>query len=492
MELTRAAAVLLVASLCGTPAAAAGPDAAEAREAAALLMEFAAIPSHSDNAPGVERAAGWLQGRFESLGFKVRALDGAPRSNPLLLAERRPPGAQPAATVLFYMHYDTQPTGPARDWAATGGKPFVPRLLSGRWNEPGVVILDPSALDAATIGGARLYARGAADDKAPIVMHLRALSRWVKTPGAARLHLKYVLDGEEEAGSPHIAGALDKNRDALAADLLILCDGPMDAAGRPSVFLGTRGDMHMKLKVRTADLPAHSGNYGLLPGAAWKLASLLASMKDARGNVTIEGFMDDVIPPTADQRLAMAQASREAEPIIAAALGADRFDGDPGVSYFERLLFRPGLNINVMGSGRPGNQIPVEAEAILEVRLVARQDPRKVHETVRRHVQERMPEATLEYLDGSPAGRMSPDDPAVAAGLAAIRDAAGGNLIVYPTLGGTLPLLADFEKAGHKYIGLPLVNFDNNQHVGNENVRIEALAEGVALVERLLERLSSP
>ena len=463
-------------------------DLRETRESLRLLNELASIPSQSDNATGVRQAADWLVSQFTSLGMAARILEAEPGAGPLVFAEHDP-GLSGAPTILFYMHYDTQPTGPAGDWQSTDGEPFAPRLMSRRYDEPGARPMRVEELDRSTLGTARVYARGIADDKAPIVMHLRALRRWLDTPAARRLHLKYILDGEEEVGSPHIEASLERHGAAIEADLLVMCDGPMDAAGRPSIYLGTRGDMHMKLTVRTASSSAHSGNYGLLPNAAWRMAALLATMKDARGNVTVDGFLDDVVPPTGDERVALAEASR-AEPIIAENLGVEQFEGDPLVPYYERLLFRPGLIINQLIAGRPGNQIPHHAEALLEVRLVTDQDPREVYETFRRHVERHMPAAVLEYLDGTRAARMDPADPMVARGIEAVRAAAGSELIVYPSLGGTLPLLHAFAAAGHSYMGLPLVNFDNNQHVSNENLRVQVLGDGVALLERFLNHLA--
>jgi len=453
-----------------------------------MLSELASIPSNSSNVEGVAKAADWLVAAYEAAGLAARKLP-IEGENPLVYAEHDPGGA--AFTVLFYAHYDTQPTGPKTDWESTGGEPFAPRLLSGRFDEPSTRPLAIEDLDDARLSTARLYARGVADDKAPIVMHLMALKRWLAGQTSRRLKVKYLLDGEEEAGSPHIAAALAQHRELLRADLLVLSDGPMDAEGRPSIYLGTRGDMHMMLRVTTASSSAHSGNYGLLPDAAGRLASLLATMKDPNGQVTVEGFADDVIPPTSEEKAAMKIAS-SAEATIGRHLGARHFDGDPAVPYFERLLFRPTFAINHLNAGRPGNQIPHTAEALLEVRLVTAQDPRRVFTAFQRHVAARMPEAKLEYLDGVQAARMDPRDPVVARGIAAVRSAAGGNLLVYPTLGGTLPLLRDFETAGFRYIGLPLVNFDNNQHVANENLRVAVLPEGIRLVERLLDELASP
>ena len=187
----------------------------------------------------------------------------------------------------------------------------------------------------------------------------------------------------------------------------------------------------------------------------------------------------------------MTEASR-AEPAIAAQLGVTRFEGDARRSYYERLLFTPGFVINQLASGRPGNQIPVTAEALLEVRLVTKQDPAAVFEAVRRHVASHMPGAELIDLGGSPAARMDAGDSIIAGAIDAVTRAAGQPVLVYPSLGGTLPLLNDFAAAGHKFVGLPLVNFDNNQHVGNENLKVAALPEGIALVERLLGALAEP
>ncbi|MFQ5701148.1 MAG: M20/M25/M40 family metallo-hydrolase [Acidobacteriota bacterium] len=483
--LIRAGAMVLICCL-GTIRAASRPGRTKA--ALEQLIALSSIPSQSTRAADVRRAADWLRERFEALGLDARLLEPARGVNPLVFAHHEP--GHPVSTVLFYMHFDTQPPGSAADWPSTGGEPFSARLLTGRWDDPDTRPLDVDSLDETTLETARLYGRGVADDKAPIVMHLQALRGWLRSGAARRLHVKYLLDSEEEMGSPHIDEVLEQNGGLLSADLLVICDGPMDPVGRPSIYLGARGDMHMKLRVTTAATAAHSGNYGLMPNAAWRLAALLATMKDAAGVVKVAGFLDDVVPPTPAQRAMLAKASI-AEATIARHLGVSRFEGDPRVPYFERLLFRPGLVINQLAAGRPGNQIPHVAEALLEVRLVPDQDPRRVFELFQRHVRRSMPDARMEYVDGIAASRMDPLDPRVARGIAAARAASGGDLIVYPNLGGTLPLLVSFTAAGHRYVGLPLVNFDDDQHVANENLRVRLLAEGITFLERFLDRLAA-
>ena len=304
MELKRIpllASVLFAAMILSSMAVAADAPTDSIRTAARMLTEFAGIPSNSDNKPGIARAASWLQARFSDLGFETRLLDGG--GNPAVFARRE--GTPGAGTVLFYLHYDTQPTGNRDDWGATDGEPFAPRLLSGKYSDQGVSALPVTGLEGAAIETARIYARGVADDKAPIVMHLMALTGWLAQPEARRITVKFLLDGEEEAGSPGFDAILKTNPQLLAAGFLVLCDGPMDAMGRPSIYLGARGDMHMRLRVRTGENPAHSGNYGLLPNAAFRLASLLATMKDPSGRVTIDGFLDDVTPPSAGERAAI-------------------------------------------------------------------------------------------------------------------------------------------------------------------------------------------
>ena len=144
------------------------------------------------------------------------------------------------------------------------------------------------------------------------------------------------------------------------------------------------------------------------------------------------------------------------------------------------------------GSQTLSNQIPATAEALLEARLVARQDPRKVYEALRRHVAARMPDAELDFLEGVPAARMDAADPVIARAIAAASKAAGSPVLVYPSLGGTLPLLHAAAGAGHRFVGLPLVNFDNNQHVGNENLRLAVLPEGIEFLTRFLDALAAP
>src|SRR5262245_35835198 len=175
------ALALAIAAAAGPPAP---PARGDAREAVDMLMQLASLPSESSDAAGVARTARWVGDRFAELGFTARELPG--EGNPLLLVER--PVDHPSRTILFYMHYDTQPSGPKEDWASTLGEPFAPRVLSGKWDDPATKPLPPEALDGPAGPGARIYARGIADDKGPIVMHLMAVRRWLASPSASRIH----------------------------------------------------------------------------------------------------------------------------------------------------------------------------------------------------------------------------------------------------------------------------------------------------------------
>ena len=413
----------------------------------------------------------------------MRRRDLAPRllesadgqAPPLIYGEWRVPGA--TRTYILYAHYDGQPVTPSA-WTVT--QPFTPRLVGGGRE-------------------ARIYARSASDDKAgvmAIIAAVDALRAEGRQPG---FNLKIVLEGEEEAGSPHLGALLRRHRETLASDGWIIIDGPAHQSGPHMVNLGVRGDINMEVTVYGPARPLHSGHYGnWAPNPAMMLAELLASMKDETGRVTIAGFYDDMVPLTAAERQAIAQApAPDAQMRRELGLGWTEGGGAP----LMELINQPSLNINGIRSADVGansrNVIPTEATVALDLRLVLGNDPDRQVERVIRHIRtqgyevmDRAPTieerrcfariARVERTPGYPAERTPLDHPLARALAGAMR--ARGPVVVLPSLGGSLPLYLIRRELGAATVTLGLWNHDNNQHAEDENVRIESLLDGIAAV----------
>jgi acetylornithine deacetylase/succinyl-diaminopimelate desuccinylase-like protein len=495
--------VLLAAAFLAGPAAA---DPAPALDAAAKhvaaheaaivaeLRELLSIPNVASNESDIARNAALLVRMLEKRGIPARILQtpGAPVS---VHGELATPGA--TRTLLFYAHFDGQPVGPEDAWLSP---PFEPSLRAGRAEDGAAVV----AWDAARYplpDGARLYARSASDDKGPIVAMLAAVDalRAAQVPLSA--NLKFFLEGEEEAGSPNLARTLATHREALAADLWIFGDGPIDPRGLPRVSLGVRGVMGFRLTVYGPATSLHSGHYGnVAPNPGARLAALIASMRAEDGTIRVEGL---AAPPPPAAALELAQAAFDTPGMLAAAgVGAS----ESGLGYGESVL-RPALNVTQLlygGSGGQRNAIDAEATAGFDLRLVPGMTVAAARAAIEAHVRaqgyvlleapptagERTRHAKLARLefggDGYAAAMSDPADPGVARVMAVMKDATGGDVRIAPLMGGSLPIAPIGEVLGAPFVIVPIVNADNNQHAPNENLRMREFRRGIALYAALL------
>ncbi|MGQ0659376.1 M20/M25/M40 family metallo-hydrolase, partial [Sphingosinicella sp.] len=316
-------------------------------------------------------------------------------------------------------------------------------------------------------------------------------------------NLRIVFEGEEEAGSPNLAALLRRHRDTLRSDGWIIIDGPAHQSGPPQLSLGVRGDVNMEVTVHGPVRPLHSGHYGnWAPNPAQMLAELLASMRDENGRVTIAGFYDDVVPLTAAERAAIA-AAPVPDDQLRRELGLARTEGN-GARLTE-LINLPSLNINGFRSADVGersrNVIPTTATAALDLRLVLGNTPDRQVDRVIAHIRaqgyevldreptmaerRRFPRiATVTRERGYPAERTSLDNPLAQSLTRALR--ANGDLVVLPSLGGSLPLYLIRQELGAATITLGLWNHDNNQHAEDENVRVGHLLNGIVAVANVL------
>jgi acetylornithine deacetylase/succinyl-diaminopimelate desuccinylase-like protein len=418
---------------------------------------------------------------------------------PAIFGELVTPGAR--TTLLFYAHYDGQPTNPAT-W--TGSEPWTPVFRSASLEKGGHTIQPRSlaGLDSET----RIYARSASDDKAGVVAILYAVDALRASGITLPVNLKFLFEGEEEAGSPHLGDILRRNRDLLRSDAWIVCDGPVHQSGLKQVVFGVRGVTTVDVTVYGATRPLHSGHYGnWAPNPAMILSRLLASMKDATGRVIIPGWYADVAPLGRLER----QALREApafDDSIRAQLGIARAEG-AGQSLMA-LINQPALNVVGLSSADVGpaarNIIPTTATATLDIRLVKGTDYRKQADLVARHARaqgfyvvtadpsaaerRRYPMiAKIVRRDGGyNAERTAMDLPVSRAALTAIRSVFPDRVIAMPTLGGSLPLSIVSESLGVPTITVPIANYDNNQHAENENIRLQNLWDGIEMMAALM------
>jgi acetylornithine deacetylase/succinyl-diaminopimelate desuccinylase-like protein len=452
------------------------------------LAEFLALPNLASDADGIRRNAEHARALLERRGVTTRLLE-SPGSPPVVYGELKAPGAR--RTVMVYAHYDGQPV----DASAWQSPPWTPTLRTGAL-EDGARTVDLQALPARIEPEWRLYGRSASDDKAPIVAALAALDALRSARRRPSVSLKFFLEGEEEAGSPHLRAMLEAHRELLSADLWLLCDGPVHQTRRPLVYYGVRGVTGVEITLYGPARALHSGHYGnWAPNPAAELALLLASLRDGEGRIRIAGFGDDVRPLTDAERAAL-RSVPPVEDELRASLALGRSEGD--VPLAEAIL-RPALNVRGLASGKVGeaaaNAIPTEARASIDFRLVPDQTPAGVRAKLEAHLRGlgyhvvgETPDAAtrraharlvrLEWGSGYPAARTALDHPGAQA-LVRVLEQGGAPVVRLPTLGGSVPMYLFGDVLGAPVVGLPIVNHDNNQHASDENVRVQNLWDGI-------------
>jgi acetylornithine deacetylase/succinyl-diaminopimelate desuccinylase-like protein len=512
--MTHARALLAFAALGILPAAL----SAQASDAAALrtkvreyrtnhdveilreLSDFLAIPNLATDSVNIRRNARELAAMLERRGVKTQLLE-SPGSPPAVFGELRAPSA--TRTLVFYAHYDGQPVDTTQ-WAT---KPWAPTLRDKPLADGGAMIPLPATPGTAR-GEWRLYARSAGDDKSPIVAMLAALDALKAAGSRPSVNLKFFLEGEEEAGSPHLREMLTRHADLLRADAWLFCDGPVHQSRAQQILYGVRGVMGAELTVYGPKRALHSGHYGnWAPNPIVLLANLVASMRDEDGRIKIAGYYDDVTPITPADRRALATV-----PAMDSALRAELLLGaseSHNAPIAERIMV-PALNLRGFSGGAVGalaaNAIPVEARASIDFRLVPRQTTDRVRSLVEAHARargfhvvhaeptpaERMAHAKIVRIDwdsGYPASRTALEAPAAQAITRAVDLAVGKAVIRLPMLGGSLPLHLFDEVLRTPYVVLPIVNHDNSQHAANENLRLQNLWDGVELFAGVLAHL---
>lgn len=445
------------------------------------LRDFVALPNNGLNRSDIEKNLTWLKDVFKKMDMvgKVLATEG----NPLFFAEKIIDKDLP--TVLFYMHVDGQPVDPSKWDQENPYNVVLKHQFNQRW-EP----IDWKNLDGPIDRDWRLFGRSAADDKAPIIAFIHAYRQMKARSLLPALNIKVIIDAEEEMGSQSLPAAVDQYKDLLAADVLIINDGPVHISGKPTLIFGCRGNMRVDLTVYGPALPQHSGHFGnYAPNPVFRLAHLLSSMKDKLGRVTIDGYYDGINISEADQEILNAVPDNETQIRDLLQIAEPE---QVGRNYQASLQY-PSLNARGLASGWVGNQartiVPDHATVAIDIRLVPESNPDSLVNKIKRHIrsegfhivdheptkEERLAHAKIVFLNYGQATLPFRTEMNSKEGIwlaQTLLKQYGETPIKIRMMGGTVPIASFVTKMQIPAIIVPMVNADNNQHSPNENMRL--------------------
>lgn len=453
-------------------------------------FQFLSIPNIASDQVNIRRNADFIVAMLQKRGVAAKLVE-APDVNPVVYGEIRTPGA--TRTIVFYAHYDGQPLDP-KEWATP---PFSPVLRDKSLEKDGRIIPLPTKFDPES----RIYARSTGDDKAPIIAILAALDSGAKP----KSNIKFVFEGEEEAGSPNLGQILEGNKALFSGDVWLICDGPVHQTRRQLIAFGARGIAQVDITVYGPRRELHSGHYGnWAPNPAMMLVKLLNSLKNDAGRVLIDHYYDNISPLSESEKRAISEAP-DFDEELKKELWLGSTEGAP--KKLIELLQQPSLNIRGMASSRVGaqasNVIPSTATATIDMRLVKGMDHKETVERFIEHVRKQgffvvdtdpSPEVRMSHEKvakivskegGYNAVRTSMDLPISQEVIRAVESARGPSVKV-PTMGGSVPLEAIERAVGTHTITVPIANHDDNQHTFNENIRIQNLWDGIELMAALL------
>ena len=434
------------------------------------LFDFLRIPSvsaRSEHDGDTEAAAQWLADRLRAAGLSSGVIPTA--GHPVVLAEWRNAGPD-APTILIYGHYDVQPPEPLDLWTSP---PFEPTVRDGR-----------------------IYARGSADDKGQLHMHVKALESWLQGSGTLPVNVVVVAEGEEEVGSENLVPFVNAHRDRLTCDAVVISDSAMFDEGLPSLLFSLRGLAYVEVHVSAAKGDLHSGAYGgAVANPAMALSRMLATLHDENGHIAIPGFYDRVKEWDAETRAGIAGLPFDDER-FREGVGAPGLTGEAGWSTLERLWIRPTCEVNGLLSGYTGEGaktvLPAKAMAKVSLRLVPDQDPKRVAQLMQEHLEAVRPEGVeveVVELHGGNPWRADPTGPLFDAAGRALEEAFGAQPVKVGE-GGSIPIVGDFERI----LGAPalLVGFalpGCNMHAPDEWFTIDNYDRGIGALIRLYAEL---
>jgi acetylornithine deacetylase/succinyl-diaminopimelate desuccinylase-like protein len=422
------------------------------------LLRIPSISTLPESKPDVQRAAQWLADKLSGLGLQnVKII--ATAGHPVVYADWLAAG--PAApTLLVYGHYDVQPVDPLDEWLTP---PFEP-----------------------TVKGDDLFGRGTTDDKGQLYIHIAAVEAYLKTVGKLPLNIKFMLEGEEEIGSPHIADFMRANLELLKADVALISDTPILDPHTPVLIAGVRGLAYLEVTLRGSAHDLHSGAYGgVVENPLNAMVRLLAALKDEQGHVTIPGFYDDVVELSEAERTAL-NNGLITEAAVLAETGAPALWGEAGYSTVERKSVRPTLDIHGIKGGFIGagqkTVIPAVASAKVSMRLVPNQNADKIAQLFIDYIHRITPKTmgvTVEKMNCGDAAVVDISSPVVEAAATAYEQSFGRRPF-YLREGGSIPVVGMFSTM----LNIPVVMMgfglpDDRLHAPNEKFHLPNFYRGI-------------
>jgi acetylornithine deacetylase/succinyl-diaminopimelate desuccinylase-like protein len=442
----------------------------EPLETLSQFLRFPSISTQPKHAPDLQACAEWLSEKLTAIGLTatVHPTPGSP-----VVVAATPRDSQ-KRTVLIYGHYDVQPPDPLEGWTTP---PFEPRIEEGR-----------------------IYARGAADNKGQILAHILGVAETLREKGTLPVNVIFLIEGEEEIGSPSLADFLIEHREELACDLVAISDTGMAPGNKPALTYALRGIAAMELIVRGPARDLHSGLFGgAVANPATVVARLLASLHDDQGRVRIPGFYDAVRPLEPWEREAAASLEKVSggDDAIKELAGVAELFGEKDFTTIERIGARPTAEVNGIGGGYQGagtkTVLPKEAFAKITFRLVANQDPTVILAAAEEYLRNQTPPGVLLEIITGHSGAAYQSDPNSPDGLAA-RKALAGAFGSEPLLlrdGGSIPILATLKQIlGVDSYLLGLANPDSRIHSPDENMLVENFLGGIRMNRILIQELA--
>jgi len=430
------------------------------------LLRIPSISTSPEHKSDIGRAAQYVADALGAAGLEN--IEIIPTSgHPLVYADWLHAEGKP--TVLCYGHYDVQPPDPLELWESP---PFEPTIRNGN-----------------------IYARGSADDKGQMYMHIKAVEVLRATSGKLPLNVKFLIEGEEEVGGAGIAKYVAANPGKLKADVALVSDTALYAEGLPTLCIGLRGLIYMEVEAKGPARDLHSGLYGgAAPNAVWGLIELLAKCKDEKGHIRIPGMYDDVVPPAPQEKESWKNLPFNEDDFLKKEVGATALTMEPGYSVLESTWARPTMEVHGIAGGFTGagakTVIPAKATAKVSFRMVPNQDPDKIIESFRRFLTDNAPagvQIELRVLSASPAIMVNPDHPAIET-AARVFSQMLGKPTVFTRSGGSIPVVGDF--ANHLKIPTVLMGFglpDDGLHSPNEKYRLQNYYTGIMTIAHFFD-----